>query len=54
MKILDRYVSKQLGLTTLIAVSVLSVVLVLGNVFKQIFELLINKNAPYEFLLTFV
>jgi len=54
MKILDRYVSKQLGLTTFIAVSVLSVVLVLGNVFKQIFELLINKNAPYEFLLTFV
>jgi lipopolysaccharide export system permease protein len=54
MKILDRYVSKQLALTTFIAVSVLSVVLVLGNVFRQIFELLINKNAPYEFLLTFV
>jgi lipopolysaccharide export system permease protein len=54
MKILDRYVSKQLALTTAIAVSVLSVVLVLGNVFRQIFELLINKNAPYEFLLTFV
>lgn len=54
MKILDRYVSKQLALTTFIAVSVLSVVLVLGNVFRQIFELLINKNAPYEFLLTFI
>lgn len=54
MKILDRYVSKQLALTTCIAVSVLSVVLVLGNVFRQIFELLINKNAPYEFLLTFI
>ncbi len=54
MKILDRYVFKQLALTTLIAVSVLSVVLVLGNVFRQIFELLINKNAPYEFLLTFI
>jgi len=54
MKIIDRYVFRQIGLTTLIAVTVLSVVLVLGNVFRQIFELLVNKNAPYEFLLTFV
>lgn len=54
MKIIDRYVSRHLGLTTVVAVSVLSVVLVMGNVFKQIFDLLINKNAPYEFLLTFV
>lgn len=54
MKILDRYIFKHLAMSTLVAVSVLSVVLVLGNVFRQIFELLINKNAPYEFLLTFV
>ncbi len=54
MKIIDRYVLRHLGLTTLVAVVMLSVVLVMGNVFKQIFDLLISKNAPYEFLLTFV
>lgn len=54
MKIIDRYVLRHLGLTTAVAVVMLSVVLVMGNVFKQIFDLLISKNAPYEFLLTFV
>jgi lipopolysaccharide export system permease protein len=54
MKIIDRYVLRNLGLSTAVAVAMLSVVLVMGNVFKQIFDLLINKNAPYEFLVTFV
>lgn len=54
MKVLDRYMARQLGTATFMAVAVLSVVLVLGNLFKQIFDLLINRNAPYEFLLTFV
>jgi lipopolysaccharide export LptBFGC system permease protein LptF len=54
MKVLDRYMARQLGTATFMAVAVLSVVLVLGNLFKQIFDLIINRNAPYEFLLTFV
>ena len=54
MKILDRYVGWQLTVSTFVAVSVLSVVLVLGNAFKQLFELLINKNAPFELVLTFL
>lgn len=54
MKVLDRYMARQLGTATFMAVAVLSVVLVLGNMFKQIFDLIINRNAPYEFLFTFV
>jgi LPS export ABC transporter permease LptF len=54
MKILDRYIIRQLCLTTFLAVSVLSVVLVLGNLFRQIFELLVNGSATYEFFLTFL
>ena len=54
MKVLDRYMVRQLGTATFLAVAVLSVVLVLGNLFKQIFDLIVNRNAPYEFLLTFV
>jgi lipopolysaccharide export system permease protein len=54
MKVLDRYMARQLGTATFLAVAVLSVVLVLGNLFKQIFDLIVNRNAPYEFLLTFV
>ena len=54
MKILDRYIIRQLSLTTFLAVSVLSVVLVLGNLFRQIFELLVNGSATYEFFLTFL
>jgi LPS export ABC transporter permease LptF len=54
MKVLDRYMARQLGTATFLAVAVLSVVLVLGNLFKQIFDLIVNRNAPYEFLLTFI
>jgi LPS export ABC transporter permease LptF len=54
MKILDRYIIRQLFLTTFVAVSVLSVVLVLGNLFRQIFELLVNGSATYEFFVTFL
>ena len=54
MTVLDRYIARQLGVATFGAVSVLSLVLVLGNLFKQIFDLLINRNAPVEFLWTFV
>ena len=35
MKIIDRYIGKEILVTTLFAVGVLSLVLVLGNLFKQ-------------------
>ena len=54
MKLIDRYVTTQVLLTSFAAIAVLSVVLVLGNVFKQLIELLVNHNAPLELIISFV
>lgn len=54
VKILDRYVFQQVLTTTLFAVAILSVVLVLGNVFKQLLELLVNADAPLDLILSFI
>ncbi|MCX6878465.1 MAG: LptF/LptG family permease [Verrucomicrobia bacterium] len=54
MRISDRYIGKQVLLGTLFAVLVLSLVLVLGNLFKQIRPLLVDKHAPLWLVLRFV
>lgn len=54
MKLLDRYVARQLLVTAGFAVAVLSMVLVLGNIFKQLLELLVNHDVPLEYILTFI
>ncbi len=54
MKMIDRYVSRQVFVTALFAVAVLSVVLVLGNALKQLLELLVSQAAPLDLILTFV
>ena len=41
-------------LTGVFAVAILSVVLVLGNVFKQLLELLVNHDAPLDLILSFI
>ena len=54
MKIIDRYIGKEILVTALFAVAVLSLVLVLGNVFKQLLELIINQDAPAELIVSFI
>jgi lipopolysaccharide export LptBFGC system permease protein LptF len=54
MKIIDRYTSFNLLITGLFAIAVLSVVLVLGNIFKQLLDLLVNHDAPLDLILTFI
>ena len=54
MRLIDRYVGTQVLGTSLFAIAILSVVLVLGNVFKQLLELLVNRNAPLDLILSFV
>ena len=54
MKILDRYLLISLGVATAMGVSLLSLVLVLGNVFKEMLDLLINHNVPLETVLAFL
>jgi lipopolysaccharide export LptBFGC system permease protein LptF len=54
MRTIDRYIGGQLLGTTLGAVGVLSVVLVVANAFKQLFELFLNQNTPPELIVTFL
>jgi len=50
----DRYVTRQVFATALYAVLILSVVLVLGNLFKEINKLLVERGAPISFLGIFI
>src|SRR5215210_5094824 len=54
MKLLDRYVGKQIFTTALFAIAVLSLVLVLGTVFKRLLDLLVNHDVPLEIILSFI
>jgi lipopolysaccharide export LptBFGC system permease protein LptF len=54
MRISDIYIGRQVLLGTLTAVLVLSLVLVLGNLFKQIHPLLVDQKAPLSLVLRFV
>jgi lipopolysaccharide export system permease protein len=54
MRIIDRYLGGQVLFSTLFGVFVLSFVLVLGNVFKEILPMLVNSQLPLSFVLKFV
>ena len=54
MRILERYITSQVVTTALFAIGVLSLVLVLGNVFKQLLDLLVNHDVPLEYILSFI
>jgi len=53
MKIVDRYIGKQVLFSTLFAVLVLSVVLVLGNILQKMMGLL-SSGVPLEIIVQFV
>lgn len=54
MKIIDRYIGKNVLITMFIGVFVLSVVLVLGNLLTQLLDKLINEAVPLEVVLAFM
>ena len=54
MKIIDRYLSRQLIVDLLFAIVVLSFVLVIGNIFRKLLPLLVNHDLPVEYLIGFV
>jgi lipopolysaccharide export system permease protein len=54
VRLLDRYIGRQLLVSAIFAVTVLSVVLVLGNIFKKLLDLLINQDAPPSLILSFI
>src|ERR1700716_670249 len=54
MKLIDRVISRELLVNVLFAIVVLSLVLVVGNIFRKLFPLLVNHDVPVEYLLTFI
>lgn len=54
VNLIDRYVSRGVLVSALYGVCVLSFVLVLGNMFKDAMDLLINRDVPLGYLLFFM
>src|SRR2546428_4657858 len=54
MKLIDRFVSRELLVNVFFAIVVLSLVLVVGNIFRKLLPLLVNHDVPMEYLLTFI
>src|ERR1039457_4879712 len=54
MKLIDRSITRELLVNVLFAIAVLSLVLVVGNIFRKLLPLLVNHNVPAEYLLSFI
>ena len=54
MKLIDRFVSRELLVNVAFAIAVLSLVLVVGNIFRKLLPLLVNHDVPMEYLITFI
>ena len=54
MKLIDRAVGRELLVNVLFAIFVLSLVLVVGNIFRKLLPLLVNHDVPVEYLLSFI
>jgi lipopolysaccharide export LptBFGC system permease protein LptF len=54
MKIIDRYLSGQIMGTVLWAVSLLTMILVLGNVLRDLLSLLLSHQVPITYIVTFI
>jgi LPS export ABC transporter permease LptF len=54
MKLIDRFVSRELIVNVLFAIVVLSLVLVVGNIFRKLLPLLVNHDVPVEYLISFI
>lgn len=54
VRLIDRFISRELLVNLLFAIFVLSLVLVVGNIFRKLLPLLVNHDVPVEFLLSFI
>lgn len=54
MKILDRYIARQLLGVTALGVMSLSALLLLGNLFKELRPLLVESGAPFSIVMEFI
>ena len=54
MKIIDRYIGGGVVVAMLWGVAVLSLVLIVGNVFQELLDLIVNHGVPPQMLLAFI
>src|ERR1700737_4641411 len=54
MKLIDKFVSRELLVNVGFAIAVLSLVLVVGNIFRKLLPLLVDHDVPVEYLLAFI
>ncbi len=54
MRLIDRYLGRELLVSAVFAVLTLSLVLVLGQIFRQLFKFVIDHNIPATYIITFV
>src|SRR4030081_1095543 len=54
MKLIDRSISRELLVNVLFAIAVLSLVLVVANIFRKLLPLLVNHDVPVEDLVSFI
>ena len=51
--LIDRFIAKEILITSGLAIATLSVVLIMGNVAKDAFDLLLNRGVPLRPILRF-
>jgi LPS export ABC transporter permease LptF len=54
MKLIDRFISRELLVNILFAIFVLSLVLVVGQILRKLLPLLVNHDVPVEYLISFI
>jgi LPS export ABC transporter permease LptF len=54
MKLIDRFISRELLVNVFFAIAILSLVLVVGNIFRKLLPLLVNHDVPVEYLVAFI
>jgi lipopolysaccharide export system permease protein len=54
MKLIDRFLARELIVNVLFAIAMLSLVLVVGNIFRKLLPLLVNHDVPLQYLITFI
>jgi lipopolysaccharide export LptBFGC system permease protein LptF len=54
MRLLDRYLGREVIMTAIFAVCTLSLVLILGQIFRKLFEFVVDHNVPATFIITFI
>jgi lipopolysaccharide export LptBFGC system permease protein LptF len=54
MRIIDRYISKQILGTVIWAIGVLSMLLVVGNAMRDLLTILVNRQLPLSYVFSFI